>query len=325
MFGSSFGGSLFGSPPPGAQQQQQQQPQIPAHAALQAHMDASARNEEARVIQRMQTIHQAYTGAATSDDDKSHCFSTVLYNPVTPQQRQLQAAYTSMMVMTDGGSSGQLFAPPKPPQISEADWNRACVRNPDSQNFMPVAVVGAESLQARAILHQEQADTIAKHITKIQSAAEQLQQRQADVKRQLEAVAQKHQKQLARLLKVMKHVEVARCFNVPLQLAEMEAQSRILHLKRDIVEGQLMPAVSRLADPQLLLTTRTNNTLLAMHTDGSPQISQQQQKQWMTIMKEHRAALAKMTESIQKDQRDLQLIQDRVFATEIIAGRPTRI
>lgn len=314
--GGLFGSSIFGSNPAQQQQHQHQQPQIPAQAALQAHMDASARNEESRVIRRMQKIHQAYSGMTTADA-VSHCFSTVLYNPVSLQQRQLQAAHASMMLAD--GSSGQLFAPPKPPQISEADWNVACVRNLDSQNFMPEAVVGAECLQARAVLHQEQANTIAKHLATIQDAAAQLQLRHADVARQLDATKQKHQKQLARLLKVMKHVEVARCFNLPLQTAEMEAQSRMLELKRNVIDGTLGRTVSFLANPQLLVSTS------AIAMEGASQVSHEQQQQWMKLMKEHRNTIAQMTALIQTEQRDLQLIKDRVVSSDMVPVRSARI
>jgi len=221
------------------------------------------------------------------------------------------------MMMIGSDEVAQHMAPPRPSQISEDDWNLACVRNPDPQNYMPVAVVGAESLQARAVLHQDQADTIEKQIAHIRDTAEALQKRQVAVKGEIERLKLKHQQQLLRLLKVMRFVEVARCFNLPQQPAELQAQQRIVELKRRV--GQLTPVVERLSDPQLLTD---NSSVYVDRNQEPPKIPKEEQQRLMKIMTEHRVVLTELTGTVQKDLQDLQLIRDRVLATETIPGRP---
>lgn len=328
---TTAGGGLFGSAPPAAVPQQQQQPQIPAHAALQAHIDASARNEEARVLKRIQTIYEAYNlgGGGVMSDEQSHCFSTVLYSPVTQQQRQFQAAYTSMMSLSIQGqehqsSQMQMFVPPKPPQISQNDWNTACVRNPNSADYMPVAVVGAECLTARAISHQSQADTLYKYLEKLTEAVAHLNQRHAAVIRQLEDAKKTNETQRFRLLKVLKHVEVARCFNIPLQAAEAEAHGRMRHLKHRVVEGQLVTAIKRIGAQQQQQELQSHKTIptAARHSDDS-ELTLEMQEQWMNVLKGDRATIAKLGETIESDKRDLQLISERVASTGNVRRPPS--
>ena len=323
---STTTGGLFGSmaPPP---QQQQPQPQIPAQAALQAHMNAYARNEEARVLQRMQTIHQTYSGTCIATaDGKSHCFSTALYNPITEQQRQLQDAVSSVIMTTTtnnntgGGfmvsSSSQLVAPPRPAQMNETDWTNACLRNPDPAHFGPVAVVGADALLARALAHQGQSQTIAAHTQKIQDALDHLQQRHAQVARLLKYATEQHQKQCTRLLKVMKAVEVGRCFHIPLQAAEVEAFARVRQLQRQLVENELVPQVQQLTVSSSAAATPLSSSAAPSSnapttTTTTVTIPMEKQQIWMSILKEHRSQIGYMTKVLQADQTDLQLLYDR--------------
>jgi Nucleoporin complex subunit 54 len=326
MFGAPAGGGIFGMAAPTAfQQPQQLPPQEPADAALQAHIDASNRNEEARVMQRMQRTHFAYTtGAEVTAGEGSHCFSVPLYNPVTAQERQFQAAYSSAVNVysNDDHSKQQLFVPPKPPQISQSDWDDACVRNPDAYNFMPVAVVGAESLKARAVLQQSQANAIAAHISKLTEVVDDLGRCLVTVQQKLNAAKRTHALQRVQLLKVLKHVEVARCFNLPLQPKEMEAKNRILHLNKDILQGKIEPSLARITNTTANAQSSfaaTMQSALTRH-DGP---SVEQQRQWMNILKEHRATLTKMTETAKADQQDLHLVRDRITTTAVLHKRPT--
>jgi Nucleoporin complex subunit 54 len=329
IFGApAGGGGIFGTAAPTAfQQPQQLPPQEPADAALQAHIDASNRNEEARVRHRMQKTHFAYTtGTEVTADEGSHCFSIPLYNPVTAQERQFQAAYSSAVNVysNDDHSKRQLFVPPRPPQISQADWDDACVRNPDAYNFMPVAVVGAESLKARAVLQQSQANAIVAHISKLTEVVDDWSRRLVTVQQQLNAAKRTHALQRVQLLKVLKHVEVARCFNLPLQPKEMEAKNCILHLNNEILQGKIEPSLARVtnatANAQSSLAA-TMQSAFTRHEGARPSV--EQQRQWMHILKQHRATLTKMTETTKADQQDLHLIRDRISTTAVLHKRPT--
>lgn len=313
---------MFGTPTAAPQQQQPTQPQIPAHAALQAHMDVSARNEQNRILNRMHKIHEAYTTGPTTDVNKddntpSHCFSTVLYNPATAQQQQFQAAMQS----TGFRQEALLAAQPQPPQISDSDWQLHCVRNPDPTRYVPFAVVGAENLAARALSHQQQSVALGdRELAAIQQSAELVQQRAVTVQRQLAALRHKHEEQRKRLLQVMKHVEVARCFNMPLQRAELDAVQRMRQLQRAVVEGQMVPAVARLADYNASSSTAITATTTLQQQHRHPEEADDAvpsppvQREWMNVMKEHRTKLTALTNAVQPDQRDLRLIRERVVA-----------
>jgi hypothetical protein len=47
----------------------------------------------------------------------------------------------------------------RPTSISHADWTEGIVQNPDQQNYVPMALVGADSLQARVLWLQQQVDS----------------------------------------------------------------------------------------------------------------------------------------------------------------------
>jgi Nucleoporin complex subunit 54 len=217
------------------------------------------------------------------------------------------------------GGHAQLLAPPRPPQISEADWNRACIRNPDPKNRVPTAIVGADSLQARAALQQERAAGLDRHTAVVRESVDALQNRQTVLKARLEYLKQTHQKQRSRLLKVMKYVEVTRCFNLQLLGTEREAQQRLEHVKHNVIERELVPSVSRLvADPARLAVPNSGTA----HQQQASQIPDEQQKQWMKVMAEHRKNLGALTIRAKKEHRDLQLIRDRILASETMSERP---
>ena len=274
-------------------------------------MDASAHNEQIRVLQKMKEIYQAYTTGPTTDDptNESHCFSTVLYNPANQQQRQFQAAMQS----TTFRQEALTLVQPKPPQISERDWRLYCVRNPDPTRFVPIAVVGAANLAARTLQHQQQSEQHQRECRQVAEAVETLRERAAATRLRLEALGRVHARQRQRLLRVVKHSEVARCLRAPLQSAELEALRRVRHLQRAEVEARIAPAVVALADGS---AAAASSASVADHRQLSREElpSEEVQRQWIAALKDHRSKLTAMTEEVEKDQRDLQLIRDRVVA-----------
>ena len=219
LFGTPSSTSLFGQQPGsatspfGAAPTTQQQQQIPAQAALQAHMDASARQEAEKIRLGLETLHCAYSGNVIqgSSGNESSKFVTITYNDMTSDQRQLQFLHG----MGTGGN-GHLMAPPKPPQVSESDWKEAVVKNPDPQNYMPNALVGAMALQARVSWQQDRAKELAANAASLTKTHELLKDRIARVNEDLIACAKTHAAVRKRLLDVMRRVEIARCMNQPM-------------------------------------------------------------------------------------------------------------
>jgi Nucleoporin complex subunit 54 len=282
-------------------------PTAPAQAAYQAHQDAQARNEQTRVLQRMQSLYAAYTGTTVVEADRpSHCFSMILYEPKTTKVAMSIWGSTSIWGNT---SHAPIPLPPRPPSINTADWNVACLRTPEHASG-PVAVVGADGLQARVLQQQAQSQRIGtQHLVKLQAALELWQQRQAQVQRALDYSREQHRQQCRRLGKIMKKMEVLRCYRLPLQDAELDAYARMRQLRR-VVEEQLVPAVVQVAHPE-----EEPRALAASTLDRAVTVpSWEQQQALRKLMTDHRAQITLLTRELQEpDWRDLQLLRDRVL------------
>ena len=302
-FGQPAAGGAFGQP----SQQQQAQPQmVPAQAALQAHMNASAQQEAARVQSKLQSIHSAYTGTlappvgagTNSNDTTTTKFVTIVYSDISPEQRQLQWVHG----MATGGT---IFAPPKPPQVSEHQWNKAVAENPDPQNLMPVACVGAVALQSRVSWQQTRANEYAATAKTLQTHHDMLKERLEKVQQRVEQLNQSHATLRKRLLEVMKRVELARCMNQPIQPAEVESLQTLKALYQQV-------EVARTSLLRLQDKTRSQPTM----TMTSPQITAVPDKgKLLPVFQEHRSAIETVTNAAKKDIRDVQLIQKRLLQT----------
>jgi len=340
---STASGGLFGATPApspfgfGQQQQQQQPPapQIPAQAALQAHLDAEARQEEARIGQALQSLHNVYTGRSTAleNNNQSAPFSCVLYNPVTLQVRQQQWLQSSVPHGEQSYSQIHPIVPPRPWQISESDWNQAVVRNQDL-NYMPAAMIGATALQARLTYQQEMADRCVQQLKTIQQVEQLVRERARNVQQELQyAIHSKHESQRKRLLQVMKKIEILRCFNLPLQRDEVLAMQQLMDLYRQAAQlratsAALAETAQTSARNQVNAWARLLQQQQAMVTTTAPPEEEEEDKllhttkQVLPILKEHRDTLTKLTEQVKKDRKDLELIHNRLAETLTIGDVP---
>ena len=303
--GSIFGapapsGGLFGSSTPaaapgfGAPAPAPTGPQIPAAAALRAHQDATARNEEARVVRRLQKLHQAYTTGTVADEtSKTHCFSSIVYNAATSQQLQLQAVQNSMVVH-NASTPGPIPRPPKPVQFTQDDWDMACIHNPNPQQLVPDALVGAERLQARCIMQQELSRQLHQQIAALEQASQALAARRVAHQQHSIYTDQRAHTLRLRFLKVLQRVEVLRSFQQPLQLDEVKAFRRLHDMGH---------TVSTFTTPSTVLPTR-------------PEPLEFPDATLSAVVKEARLSLTNMTLGVQEERRDVQLIRDRVLDTK---------
>jgi hypothetical protein len=290
LFGG--GGGPFPAAPssiPFGQPQQTQQPSVTAQAALQAHMDELARQEEARIIQAFQKIQNAYAGTDPATEEKSAKFTTIVYNPLTPEMKNQQWLQG---LGIDGKS--RPVAPPRPPQICERDWNEAIVRNPDFSRFMPVPIVGAVALQLRLSYQQQMADMHTKILQELERNNRFLSNRSKDVRNQLEYLKSKYNIQRKRLLAVIQKVELVRTFNQPLQTDEIKCMQRLGQLYRGVED------------------------LRRMNLHGTPHIQLPANAtlpdELKPVLQEHRAKLGQLTHVLNHEDRDLQLILQRLRA-----------
>jgi hypothetical protein len=300
---AGFGGGGFGSQTQQQQQQQQQQPQIPAQAAMHAHMEAQNRQETERIKAALTKLHAAYSGNATPEysTDKAK-FCSIVYNDLTQDQRQQQWLHG----ISTGGTIMPI-APPRPPQISEEEWNRAVVQNPDPLSYMPIPLIGAESLNARVSWQQERATELAKHAEAIKGSHEAIQEAYKRSFYQLEDVKRKHANQRKRLLNVMRKVEIVRCMNQPLQQDEVRVMTRLRDLNEHTNEVRKHLAA-------LENSTRTTRPQQQHHHGAlTRQIELPDREKLHKVLTEHHNKLAKLSLQMQKDVRDVKLMKERVL------------
>lgn len=305
IFGSTpapggFWGTAAAPPPFGASAlQQQQQPVIPAQAAIQAHLNATAIQEEQRVSKALQHVQSAYEGMAPATDTKSAPFTSIVYNASTSQMRQEQLIRG---IGVDGTTPP--VAPPKPPQISENDWLTAVVRNPDNVNLMPIPLIGATALLARSTSHQEHVNSYIGQLTAIEETQEKLQEHYEGTCAQLDSIERTYAHLRKKLLSVMKKVELIRCLHYPLQQDEIVVMSKLKRLVEHI--AHLQHTLSDWMDD----AARSQQPLRCPHVSDMPD-----PEQLKTILMQHRNALMQLTSIVQRDSRDLDLIKNRLEAS----------
>lgn len=291
--GGAFGGtSTFGQP----QQQQPAQPQVPAQAALQAHMDASNRQEAEKIKAALEKLHSGYAGTATNNNK----FVSVVYNDLTQDQRQLQWLH--------GMGSGTTLpvAPPRPPQVSEEDWTLAVVRNPDPQSYMPIALVGADALNARVTWQQERATQLSKDAESIRASHETVQQLWTQGHRRLEQIQRAHTNHRKQLLQVMRKIELVRCMNQPLQADEVRVVERLNALEQQI--RQVQHLLGELQGPLHKAAAQRPEPPREIHLPDKAQLSK--------VLKGHREDITNITKTVRKDIRDLNLLKGRLAPRE---------
>eukprot|EP00339_Tiarina_fusa_P018560 CAMPEP_0117024980 /NCGR_PEP_ID=MMETSP0472-20121206/18502_1 /TAXON_ID=693140 ORGANISM="Tiarina fusus, Strain LIS" /NCGR_SAMPLE_ID=MMETSP0472 /ASSEMBLY_ACC=CAM_ASM_000603 /LENGTH=404 /DNA_ID=CAMNT_0004731575 /DNA_START=32 /DNA_END=1246 /DNA_ORIENTATION=- len=290
-FGASS--SMFGNTSTTPQQRQQQ---IPAQAALQAHMDASARQEAERVRAELERLHVAYNGGTTGINTESK-FVAIVYNDVTPAQRQQHWIHAM-------GRGGYMMAPPPPLGVSEKEWQNAVVNNPDPENYMPMALPGGVALQARVSWQQDSAKKLAENALVLQRSLTTLKDRSTRAKQDVEEKARRHAVLRKRVLDLMRRVELARCMNQQIQEDEIKAIQRLRMILKEVdsVKGTLTSLQDK-------ARTQTAAVARSMEAVGIPD-----KTMLLNVLKEQRQKLENLSLVTKSDVRDVQLIQERIIA-----------
>mmetsp|Transcript_12725 Transcript_12725/g.26995 ORF Transcript_12725/g.26995 Transcript_12725/m.26995 type:complete len:390 (-) Transcript_12725:1535-2704(-) len=328
------GGSLFGAPAPASggfgslgQPQKPQMPQhhIPAQAAMQAKMTAERVVEAERIRTKIEKLHREYSGTCIVPEDgqESAKFVTIVYNELTPEERQFrlihglatgQPQHQGPHSQTYGHSQKQqpIFAPQRPPQINSRDWKLAVVNNPDPSNYVPTPIIGAVALQGRVSNQQNRAKAYANNAVLVQKNLEFIRQREAMARQDLMEKDRRYSTMRRRLLELMTRVEVARCLNKPLQADEHRVMQRLTKLL-DQVE-QLRGAFVTLSDQAKTQSLRSDShgAFQNRMDDGNIGLNNEE---LLGILMEQRRKLEKLNETARKDLDDVGLIEHRVVAT----------
>ena len=211
---------------------------------------------------------------------------TIVYNNMTPEQLQWQFVHQQ--------SGGGLAAPPRPPQVSEKDWIEAVVRNPDPQAYIPSALVGAEALQARLGWQQERANALEKGAKALQSHQEDMQRRAEQYQQSLQDLKRMHDQIRKRMIAVMTKVELARCFNIPLQKDEIALAQRLAAIIKELDKA-----------------SKAMDSLPPMPKIAQDKIALPNKEQLAQVLKGHREGLVQLSSSVQRDKMDIQVLQTK--------------
>lgn len=196
--------------------------------------------EAERIKAKIQKLHMEYTGTVVVPEDaqESAKFVTVVYNELTPEERQFRMIHGMATGLSlQPGMQSQpyhspaqqqpIFAPQRPPQISSRDWKTAVVNNPDPNNYVPTPIIGAVALQGRVSNQQDRAKEYAKNAVLVQENLQFIRQREAKARQELMERDRQYASLRRRLLALMTRVEVARCLNKPLQADEHRVMQRL--------------------------------------------------------------------------------------------------
>ena len=281
--------------------------------------------EAERIRTKIEKLHREYTGTCVVPEDgqESAKFVAVVYNELTPEERQFRlihgmatglSQHQGMQSQLLSHSSQQpqhpIFAPQRPPQINSRDWKMAVVNNPDPNNYVPTPIIGAVALQGRVSNQQNRAKEYANNASVLQKNLEFIRQREANARQDLTEKDRQYATLRRRLLDLMTRVEIVRCLNKPLQADEYRISQRLARLL-DQVE-RLRVAFSTLQD-QAKMQSLSGNAGDAIG-EGS-EILGVNSEELLAILTEQRRKLEIMNGTAKKDLNDVGLIGRRVVAT----------
>lgn len=289
-------------------------------------MTAERGVEAERIKAKIQKLHMEYTGTVVVPEDaqESAKFVAVVYNELTPEERQFRMIHgmaTGLSLQPGMQSQSYqspaqqqpIFAPQRPPQISSRDWKMAVVNNPDPNNYVPTPIIGAVALQGRVSNQQDRAKEYAKNAVLVQENLQFIRQREAKARQELMERDRQYASLRRRLLALMTRVEVARCLNKPLQADEHRVMQRLSTLL-DQVE-MLRGAFNTLQDQAKMQSLSGNSGGSFENTGDTENVLGVNSKQLLGILTEQRRKLEKLNETAKSDLRDVGLIGRRVVAT----------
>lgn len=279
--------------------------------------------EAERIRTKIEKLHREYSGTSVVPEDgqESARFVAVVYNELTPEERQFrmihgmatgQPQHLGMQSQSYHNSQQQqpIFAPQRPPQINNRDWKMAVVNNPDPNNYVPTPIIGAVALQGRVSNQQNRAKEYATNAVVVQKNLEFIRQREAMARQDLMEKDRQYATLRRRLLDLMTRVEVARCLNKPLQADEHRVMER-LSILLDQVE-RLRGAFFTLQDQAKTQSFSGNPTATLANAGESLGVNNEE---LLGILTEQRRKLEKMNGTAKNDLRDVGLVGRRVVAT----------
>ncbi|KAG3119188.1 hypothetical protein PI124_g3880 [Phytophthora idaei] len=227
-------------------------------------------------VAQLNTVKAAYQDPALSR------FKFLMYNTVDPTQRHL---YT------------------RPAHISERLWNQAELDNPDPLNCAPVPILGFDSLLKRIKAQQEHAEKYNKYTDDLRAQLNEMDKQTRATEEKLEKCRHEHVQLFHALVKVMRDIELLQNYGKPLQREEMQLAMMLKKLQTLLDSpGQYK---ARLNDAVSLQRVQKET-----QPPPSSQLSPQDLQRLYEFMDKQRQGLEHLTNMINDDLADIQLIKE---------------
>jgi septation ring formation regulator EzrA len=158
-------------------------------------------------------------------------------------------------------------------------------------------MIGAEALQARLGWQQDRSQQLAKGLEQLKHAHQALTDQTERYKQSLALLQRNHAGLRQRLLDLMKKVELVRCMNIPMQPDEVKLAQRLVGLSKQVDEVNKMMA------------SQQSKTIpvLQPHAVEIPN-----REALFQIFQGQRHNLVELSTVVQKDRRDVKLLQERL-------------
>ena len=302
-----------------------------AAASASASVTLARRQESARLEAGLLSLHSQYNPRVS---DPSHLIGTtphhaqlpssqcrfqyVFYDPMTTEQRQSRLLH------------GPHHLPPRPPHVDAKTWAEAVACNPDPNELIPVVLVGAEELIRRMNDQNERSKTYAEYCTQLKGHLSDLKVQMAKSDDATRAAQRDHAALRSRLLKLMRRVEIVRCTNLPLQVAEREAAERVEAVRRgvDAVGRALADVEERGRHHVHALRSMAaaggaggggGGGMDAAHRRAGETVSEQGLAELHALLARQRVGMDELSAIVQRDARDATIAREE-FATTAAGG-----
>ncbi|KAG6613916.1 putative carbohydrate-binding protein [Phytophthora cinnamomi] len=228
------------------------------------------------------SVAQLNTVKAAYQDPAQSRFKFLMYNTVDPTQRHLYV---------------------RPPHIGERLWNQAELDNPDPLNCAPVPILGFDDLLKRIKAQQEHAEKYNKYTDDLRAQLNEMDKHSRATEEKLEKCRHEHVQLFHALVKVMRDIELLQNYGKPLQREEMQLAMALKKLQTLLDSpGQYK---ARLNDAVSLQRVQKETQPLP-----TSQLSPQDLQRLYEFMDKQRQGLEHLTNIINDDLADMQLIKE---------------
>jgi nuclear pore complex protein Nup54 len=208
---------------------------------------------------------------------------------------------------------------PKPSHITNQVWNEALARNPDPNELLPAALVGASSLHSRIVSQQERANALASHATKLRETCAFLEKTARSSREGIRHLDLEQEALRRRLLEVMRKVEIVRCMGQPTQRAEVEASQRLENILKSVntVGKGLMELEERGRLQARAWRTRAqsnnmNGGMLGSTSEEATTLGEQDKAALFSVLNDQRMGMERLGDIVKRDVRDAGILKEEL-------------